>query len=336
VTGAGGSIGSELCRQLAGLGVGCLVLAENSEFNLFCIENELRQQYPQLQLHPHLADVTDRRLMDLVFHKYRPQVVFHAAAYKHVPLLEQQLREAMRNNVLGTRNVALAADRWQAEEFVLISTDKAVNPANIMGASKRAAEIYCQNLNDRSGTSFITVRFGNVLGSTGSVVPLFRQQIEKGGPVRVTHPDIERYFMTTREACQLIMQASVLGQGGEIFVLDMGQPVRIQYLAEQLIRLSGKKPGEDIAIEYIGLRPGEKLYEELFHEQESLQPTAHEKILQARYRPVKWEQLSAIMEKTEKACAAHDCNRLSELLNQLVPERATHGNGRECALQDTE
>ncbi|BAO43417.1 polysaccharide biosynthesis protein [Thiolapillus brandeum] len=336
VTGAGGSIGSELCRQLAGLGVKRLVLAENSEFNLFCIDNELRQQFPQLQIHPHLADVTDRRVMDLLFHNYRPQVVFHAAAYKHVPLLEQQLREAMRNNVLGTRNVALAADRWEAEEFVLISTDKAVNPANIMGASKRAAEIYCQNLNDRSGTSFITVRFGNVLGSTGSVVPLFKEQIKKGGPVRVTHPDIERYFMTTREACQLIMQASVLGQGGEIFVLDMGQPVRIQYLAEQLIRLSGKKPGEDIAIEYIGLRPGEKLYEELFHEQESLQPTAHEKILQARYRPVKWERLSAIMEDTEKACASHDCDSLSELLNQLVPERVTRGNGRECALQDME
>jgi FlaA1/EpsC-like NDP-sugar epimerase len=336
VTGAGGSIGSELCRQLAGLGVSDLVLVENSEFNLFSIENELREEYPQLKLHPHLADVTDRQVVELVFRKYQPKVVFHAAAYKHVPLLEQQLREAMRNNVLGTRNVALAADRWQAEEFVLISTDKAVNPANIMGASKRAAEIYCQNLNHRSATSFITVRFGNVLGSTGSVVPLFKEQIKKGGPVRVTHPDIERYFMTTREACQLIMQASVLGQGGEIFVLDMGQPVRIQYLAEQLIRLSGKKPGEDIAIEYVGLRPGEKLYEELFHEQESLQPTAHEKILQARYRPVKWEELSAIMKETEGACAAHDCDSLGRLLTRLVPERSVQDSGRECTLQDNE
>ncbi|WP_456444905.1 polysaccharide biosynthesis protein [Thiolapillus sp.] len=336
VTGAGGSIGSELCRQLAALGVSRLVLAENSEFNLFRIENELREHDPQLALHPHLADVTDARVVDLLFRKYRPQVVFHAAAYKHVPLLEHQLREAMHNNVLGTRNVALAADHWQAEEFVLISTDKAVNPANIMGASKRAAEIYCQNLNDRSGTSFITVRFGNVLGSTGSVVPLFKEQIKKGGPVRVTHPDIERYFMTTREACQLIMQASVLGQGGEIFVLDIGQPVRIQYLAEQLIRLSGKKPGEDIAIEYIGLRPGEKLYEELFHEQESLQPTAHEKILRARYRPVKWEQLKAIMEETEKACLSHDCDSLSKLLTQLVPERTERDRQPACALQDNE
>lgn len=335
ITGAGGSIGSELCRQLANLSLQNLILVENSEFNLFCIERELRQRFPDLALFPHLADITERKVIDRIFERYRPQVVFHAAAYKHVPLLEDQVREAVYNNVLGTRNVALAADVWTATEFVLISTDKAVNPANVMGASKRAAEIYCQNLNDRSATSFITVRFGNVLGSTGSVVPLFKEQIEQGGPVTVTHPDMERYFMTTREACRLIMQASVLGEGGEIFVLDMGQPVRIQYLAEQLIRLSGKKPGEDIAIEYMGLRPGEKLYEELFHEQESLQSTAHEKILQARYRPMGWEELSRIMEDTETACNAYDCIALSDLLTRLVPERTNHGGGRECALQDS-
>ena len=334
ITGAGGSIGSELCRQLAGLSLEKLILVENSEYNLFCIERELGESFPQLAIHSHLADVTEKGVLDRIFSRYRPQVVFHAAAYKHVPLLEEQIREAMRNNLLGTRNVALAADAHGAEEFVLISTDKAVNPANVMGASKRAAEIYCQNLNDRSETSFITVRFGNVLGSTGSVVPLFKEQIEKGGPVSVTHPDMERYFMTTREACQLIMQASVLGEGGEIFVLDMGQPVRIQYLAEQLIRLSGKKPGEDIEIEYIGLRPGEKLYEELFHEQESLQPTAHEKILQARYRPVPWEELTHFMEDAETACNAYDCRQLSDLLTRLVPERTDHSGGRECALQD--
>lgn len=335
ITGAGGSIGSELCRQLASLSLKNLILVENSEFNLFCMERELRQCFPDLALFPHLADITERQVVDRIFHRYHPQVVFHAAAYKHVPLLEEQVREAVNNNVLGTRNVALAADACAAAEFVLISTDKAVNPANVMGASKRAAEIYCQNLNDRSSTSFITVRFGNVLGSTGSVVPLFKEQIEQGGPVTVTHPEMERYFMTTREACRLIMQASVLGEGGEIFVLDMGQPVRIQYLAEQLIRLSGKKPGEDIAIEYIGLRPGEKLYEELFHEQESLQPTAHEKILQARYRPMRWEELVQIMEDTEAACSAYDCIELSELLTRLVPERTNHGGGRECALQDS-
>ncbi|WP_457668862.1 polysaccharide biosynthesis protein [Thiolapillus sp.] len=334
ITGAGGSIGSELCRQLAGLSPEKLILVENSEYNLFCMERELGESFPQLEMHSHLADVTEKPVLDRIFNRYRPQVVFHAAAYKHVPLLEEQIREAMRNNLLGTRNVALAADAHGAEEFVLISTDKAVNPANVMGASKRAAEIYCQNLNDRSATNFITVRFGNVLGSTGSVVPLFKEQIEKGGPVSVTHPDMERYFMTTREACQLIMQASVLGEGGEIFVLDMGQPVRIQYLAEQLIRLSGKKPGEDIEIEYIGLRPGEKLYEELFHEQESLQPTAHEKILQARYRPVPWDELSRFMEDAETACNAYDCRQLSDLLTRLVPERTNQVGGRECALQE--
>lgn len=336
ITGAGGSIGSELCRQLAGLSLEKLILVENSEYNLFCMERELRESFPELEIHSHLADVTESGILERIFGRYHPRVVFHAAAYKHVPLLEEQIREAMRNNLLGTRNVALAADAHGAEEFVLISTDKAVNPANVMGASKRAAEIYCQNLNERSATNFITVRFGNVLGSTGSVVPLFKEQIEKGGPVSVTHPEIERYFMTTREACQLIMQASVLGKGGEIFVLDMGQPVRIQYLAEQLIRLSGKKPGEDIEIEYIGLRPGEKLYEELFHEQESLQSTAHEKILQARFRPVPWDELTRFMEDAEAACSAYDCRRLSDLLTRLVPERTDHGSGRQCALQENE
>lgn len=335
ITGAGGSIGSELCRQLASLSLKNLILVENSEYNLFCMERELRQSFPDLALFPHLADITERKVIDRIFDRYRPQVVFHAAAYKHVPLLERQVREAVYNNLLGTRNVALAADASGAEEFVLISTDKAVNPANVMGASKRAAEIYCQNLNDRSSTSFITVRFGNVLGSTGSVVPLFKEQIEQGGPVSVTHPEMERYFMTTREACQLIMQASVLGEGGEIFVLDMGQPVRIQYLAEQLIRLSGKKPGEDIEIEYIGLRPGEKLYEELFHEQESLRPTAHKKILQACYRPMPWEDLTRVMEDAEAACGDYDCLRLSDLLTRLVPERTNHDGGRECDLQDS-
>jgi len=226
VTGAGGSIGSELCRQLAGLPIDSLILVENSEYNLFCIERELREQVPGLDVVPLLVDITETGIMERIFDRYRPRVVFHAAAYKHVPLLEQHVREAVRNNILGTRNVALAADHWGAEEFVLISSDKAVNPANVMGTTKRAAEIYCQNLDARSLTNFITVRFGNVLGSTGSVVPLFREQIERGGPVTVTDPRMERYFMTTREACQLIMQASVLGEGGEIFVLDMGRPIR--------------------------------------------------------------------------------------------------------------
>lgn len=334
VTGAGGSIGSELCRQLAELEVSSLILVENSEFNLFSIEQELLRDYPQLELHPHLLDVTEAQVMERVFAKYKPEVVFHAAAYKHVPLLETQIREAMRNNVLGTRNVAIAAEKWGAQEFVLISSDKAVNPANVMGASKRAAEIYCQNLNDQARTNFITVRFGNVLGSTGSVIPLFKQQIRRGGPLTVTHPEVERYFMTTREACQLIMQASVLGEGGEIFVLDMGEPVKIIYLAEQLIRLSGKTPGEDIEIEYMGLRPGEKLYEELFHDGETLVATEHEKIHLAQYRKVDWERLNGSMDALEKACETYDCEQLNHLLDDLVPERM-HENEQNCALADT-
>ena len=332
VTGAGGSIGSELCRQLAALGVAELALVENSEYNLFTIERELTEQYPQLVLRTHLVDICEPDVLEKIFAQCRPQVIFHAAAYKHVPLLESQVREAVRNNVLGTRNVALAADRWKVEEFVLISTDKAVNPVNVMGASKRAAEIFCQNLNNHSATSFITVRFGNVLGSTGSVIPIFREQIRKGGPLTVTHPEIERYFMTTREACQLIMQASILGQGGEIFVLDMGEPVKIAYLAEQLIRLSGKVPGEDIQIEYCGLRPGEKLYEELFHEREALAHTSHEKILRAQYREMDWQTLNRIMDAATEAVLAYDCDRLAYLLNELVPEYRSPEAGARCAL----
>jgi FlaA1/EpsC-like NDP-sugar epimerase len=256
--------------------------------------------------------------------KFRPQVVFHAAAYKHVPLLEGQIREALWNNVLGTRVIASAADRNGCETFVLISTDKAVNPANVMGATKRAAEIYCQNLDQRSATHYITVRFGNVLDSAGSVVPLFRKQIEAGGPVTVTHPEITRYFMTIPEACQLILQASAMGGGGEIFVLDMGQPIKITYLAEQIIRLSGKVPGEDIEIVYTGLRPGEKLYEELFHEQESLHSTSHKKILLARHREFDWDRLNGTMQQMDDACASYDEDKLRGLLTELVPEWSDH------------
>jgi len=333
VTGAGGSIGSELCRQLASLPLRALILVENSEYNLFRIERELKERAPHLPLVPLLVDVTEAPVMERVFARHRPQVVFHAAAYKHVPLLERHLREAVRNNILGTRNLALAADHWGVEAFVLISTDKAVNPANVMGATKRVAEIYCQNLDARSLTHFITVRFGNVLGSTGSVVPLFQEQIERGGPVTVTHPDMERYFMTTREACQLIMQAAVLGQGGEIFVLDMGEPVRIQYLAEQMIRLSGKRPGRDIEIEYTGLRPGEKLFEELFHEKEALLPTAHEKILLARHRTVSWKRLNQALDRAERACADYDCSTLKQILAELVPERRNPAGEPRCSLE---
>ena len=320
VTGAGGSIGSELCRQVAALKPARLVLLENSEFNLYTLEMELRQKFPHLDFSHCLGDVRDTTRVAQIFEKHQPEVVFHAAAYKHVPMLEDQVREAIKNNVLGTRTVALAADQYGASEFVLISTDKAVNPANVMGATKRVAEIFCQNLNARSQTKFITVRFGNVLDSAGSVVPLFRRQIQEGGPVTVTHADIERYFMTIPEAAQLILQASVLGDGGEIFVLDMGSPVRIKFLAEQMIRLSGKTPYRDIDIKITGLRPGEKLYEELFHDQEQLQQTEHAKIFLARYREVDWDKLTAAFDEFKVSCKRADTEKLLALLTGLVPE----------------
>jgi FlaA1/EpsC-like NDP-sugar epimerase len=327
VTGAGGSIGAELCRQLATIKPARLVLLEISEFNLYTIEMELLNTFPDLALECHLGDIIDQPLVENLFAQTRPEVVFHAAAYKHVPMLEHQLRQGVRNNILGTRVVAQAADRFKCGVFVLVSTDKAVNPANVMGACKRGAEIYCQNLNAHSDTKFITVRFGNVLGSAGSVIPLFRKQIEAGGPVTVTDPRMERYFMTIPEACQLIMQTVVLGEGGEIFVLDMGEPIKISYLAEQMIHLSGRTPGTDIQIEYIGLRPGEKLYEELFHEKEHLEETAHEKVFLAHHRQVEWRNLLTILNQMKEACEIHETEEMKSLLDQLVPEQAEKERG---------
>ncbi len=324
ITGAGGSIGSELCRQIARLGPQKLILLDNSEFNLYSIGLELRGQHSDALIYDCIGDVRDEAAVNALFRRFRPDVVFHAAAYKHVPLLEHQIREALLNNVLGSRVVADAADRQGCAEFVLISTDKAVNPANIMGASKRLAEIYCQNLNACSNTRFVTVRFGNVLGSAGSVVPLFRRQIAAGGPVTVTHPDMERYFMTIPEACQLIMQAAAIGGGGEIFVLDMGEPVKIQYLAEQMIKLSGKQPGEEIEIVYTGPRPGEKLFEELFHQKEALEPTHCQKIMLARHRAVDWEVLTRKLTEMRVAVEACDDDRLRGLLSDMVPDYKMH------------
>lgn len=320
ITGAGGSIGAELCRQIARLGAASLVLFERSEFNLYTIEMELRQVFPDLLLYGCLGDVCDDSAVQHVLAEHRPEVIFHAAAYKHVPMLEAQTREAVRNNVIGTEVLALAADRHGCSTFVMISTDKAVNPTSVMGTTKRIAEIFCQNLNRRSGTHFITVRFGNVLGSAGSVVPLFQKQLEAGGPLTVTHPHITRFFMTIPEACQLIMQAGAMGQGGEIYVLDMGEPVSITYLAEQMIRLTGKIPGEDIQIVYTGLRPGEKLYEELFHSQENLSSTEHSKIMLAQCREVDWKVLNAVVAEMEQASAVYDEAAMRDLLKKLVPE----------------
>ncbi len=320
VTGGGGSIGSELCRQLAKMEPDCIVVLDHSEFNLYSIQMELLESYPDLCLVCSLGDVTDRVFIDTVFGRHQPDVVFHAAAYKHVPLLESQIRQAIRNNVIGTRILAEAADAAGCGVFVLVSTDKAVNPANIMGMTKRVAELTCQNLNEHSTTLYITVRFGNVLDSAGSVIPLFRKQIAAGGPVTVTDPRMERYFMTIPEACQLIMQTLVMGEGGEIFVLDMGAAVRIRYLAEQMILLSGKVPDEDIKIEYIGLRPGEKLFEELFHEKEALQPTTHKKLFLAKFRRVEWDWLNQVLDEMVTGCGRMDDSFLLERLRKLVPE----------------
>jgi FlaA1/EpsC-like NDP-sugar epimerase len=322
VTGGGGSIGSELCRQVARLGVESLTVLELSEFSLYKIEQEFKQEFPDLAFHAVLGDCGDAAVCEHVFDASKPQIVFHAAAFKHVPLLQTQMREAFRNNVLGTQTVAQAADRHGVGGFVLISTDKAVNPTSVMGACKRAAEIFCQNFAARSQTHFITVRFGNVLDSAGSVVPLFREQIRNGGPVTVTHPDIVRYFMTIPEACQLILQASVLGRGGEIFALDMGEPVKISYLAEQMIRLAHKVPGRDIDIVYTGLRPGEKLFEELFHAQENYVETSHAKIFLAQPRHMPWEQLNAQLARAAHAVREYDEEALRRCLTNLLPEFA--------------
>ncbi|MRR59020.1 MAG: polysaccharide biosynthesis protein [Deltaproteobacteria bacterium] len=278
VSGAAGSIGSELCRQVARFGPGRLILLDNAETPLFNIHRELISAYPDLNIDAIVGDVKNRRKVRAVFADFLPEVVFHSAAYKHVPLMECNMAEAVTNNIGGTLAMADAADSFGVTDFVMISTDKAVNPANVMGASKRVAEIYVQALAANSRTKFATVRFGNVLGSNGSVIPIFMEQIRKGGPVTVTDPEITRYFMTIPEATQLVLQAGCIGKGGEIFVLDMGDPVRIADLAEELIRLSGFIPHQDIDITFTGLRPGEKLFEELLAGGEGILPTAHKKI----------------------------------------------------------
>lgn len=296
VTGAGGSIGSELCRQVARFKPATLVLVEQSEFNLFTIHQELLAGFPDLDLRPTICDVCDSSRVDAVFKVEHPQVVFHAAAHKHVPMMEWNPGEALKNNVFGTKKVADAAHAHESEAFVLISTDKAVNPTSIMGATKRAAEIYIQALSQVSKTKFVAVRFGNVLGSTGSVIPIFKAQIAAGGPVTVTHPDMKRYFMTISEASQLVMQASAMGQSGEILLLDMGAPVRISDLAIELIRLSGLEPDVDIKIVYTGVRQGEKLFEELAFDAEQMSKTGHEQVFVGKLKPC---ELSEVNEKLE-------------------------------------
>lgn len=324
VTGGGGSIGSELCRQLATLdNLSQLIIVDSNEFNLYSIDMELRQRFPHCRFTPVLLSVTDRVGIQNLLRTYQPHMVFHAAAYKHVPLLENQARIAVFNNIIGTKIIAEESARANVETFVLISTDKAVNPTNIMGATKRSAEYFCQNFNDHAAnTRFITVRFGNVLDSAGSVVPLFRKQIEAGGPVTVTHPEITRFFMTIPEASQLILQAAFQGEGGEIFVLDMGESIKIRYLAEQMIKLSGKILDQDIKIVYTGLRPGEKLYEEYFYADEALQPTSHTKILRARSQKRDFAEIKELCEELKTSCESPETNinKIVSLLHLLVPE----------------
>lgn len=327
VTGGGGSIGSELCRQIAKSRPRRLIIFEHGEFNLYSIEMELQGKFPELDLVAVLGDVKVESRVAWAFKEFRPEVVFHAAAYKHVPMVEKNPVEGVCNNVVGTRLVADLADRFGVRRFVLVSTDKAVNPANVMGATKRIAELYCQNLAQRSKTKFITTRFGNVLGSAGSVVPRFEQQIKEGGPVTVTHKDITRYFMTIPEAVGLILQAGAMGKGGEIYVLEMGEPVLIRDLAEQMIRLSGFRVGEDIQIHYTGLRPGEKLYEEVFHAGEGVIGTEHPKLQLAQARLVDWDWLVSELDALQGEAHERDLPLLMRHLKTIVPEYRAEAPG---------
>lgn len=322
VTGAGGSIGSELCRQIAAFSPKSLLLLGHGENSIYSIEMELTQSFPQCSLETIIADVQDSQRIEETFCHYRPQVVFHAAAHKHVPLMERNPAEAIKNNVFGTRNVANCADAYGAERFVLISTDKAVNPTSVMGVSKRIAEMYVQCLNRFSTTIFAAVRFGNVLGSRGSVIPRFKAQIAAGGPVTITHPDMIRYFMTIPEASQLVIQAGAFAEGGEVFVLDMGEPVKILDLAKDLIRLSGFKPNVDIPISYTGIRPGEKLFEELLTEEEGLSSTKHNRIFIGKPSSMSRQELDLTMEHLEKLIQAGE-RELRAALSQFVPTYQT-------------
>ena len=320
VTGAGGSIGSEICRQVARFNPQKLILFENAETPLFMIEQELSKKFPQLPIVPIIGDVRNFSRVNIIFDEQLPQVVFHAAAYKHVPMMELNPAEAVNNNVQGTRLLVDAADRFGVEKFVMISTDKAVRPTNIMGTTKRVAELYVQSLDKRSKTRFVTTRFGNVLGSNGSVIPTFKEQIAEGGPVTVTHPEVTRFFMTIPEATQLVLQAGSMGDGGEIYLFDMGEAVKICFLAEELIRLSGLQPHEDIEIVYTGLRPGEKLYEELLLDDEGVLPTSHNKICIARSSTPSHAELVDNIDALVDAAKALDLDGVKEKLQQIVPE----------------
>ena len=331
VTGAGGSIGSELCRQICRFRPEKIVLYERAETPLYELELELKQNFREVEFFVQLADVRDRRQLENAFEASKPHVVFHAAAYKHVPMLELQPWKAIKNNIQGARNLVDFANRFKVERFVFVSTDKAVHPVNVMGATKRVSEMLVQGQNGcgLSDTRFMTVRFGNVVGSVGSVVPLFKKQIEKGGPLTVTHPEMTRYFMTIPEACQLILQAGSMGDGGEIFILEMGTPIRIDDMARDLIRLSGFEPDVDIIIEYIGLRPGEKLFEELITEGEGIVPTSHEKIMVLSGTECNMDLLNGGIDELARLAYEQDPQKIRDKLQEIVPEYrpVESGNG---------
>ncbi len=336
ITGAGGSIGSEMCRQVAKFSPSKLILIEQAENPLFYIERELRDNFPNLKIRSYICDICDRDRVFQIFREEKPAVIFHAAAHKHVPLMETNPTEAIKNNIFGTKNCADAAAEVGAQKFVMISTDKAVNPTSVMGCSKRVAEMYIQNLSAPKGTQFVTVRFGNVLGSNGSVIPIFKEQIRRGGPVTVTHPEMKRYFMTIPEAAQLVMQAAAIGRGGEIFLLDMGEPIKIVDLARDLITLSGFTPGEDIEIVFTGVRPGEKLFEELALEGEDMAPTSHEKIAVWKKAPIERDKLLQGLEKLSGLCQCPDGEKIRSALKELVPEYQYNGSpGRQDREEQT-
>lgn len=327
VTGAAGSIGSELCRQLSLFSIRHLILFDSAETPMHNLRLELEEKLPDVRITPVMGDVRMVARVESVFKRYRPQIVFHAAAYKHVPLMEENPCEAVCTNVLGTQNMANIAVEYDVEKFVMISTDKAVNPTNVMGASKRLAEIYVQSLSiaiskglHPGKTRFITTRFGNVLGSNGSVIPRFREQLAKGGPLTVTHPDIIRYFMTIPEACRLVLEAAFMGKGNEVFVFDMGEPVKIADLANRMIELAGLTPGEDIELKYTGLRPGEKLYEELLTKKENTIPTPNKKILRAKVTEYDHNNIVALVYSLKKVATAVDKLETVRIMKQIVPE----------------
>ena len=335
VTGAAGSIGSELVRQLAGFGVKSLILYDNAETPMHNLRLELESRFPDLKFVPIIGDVRQERRLDFAFRTYRPQVVFHAAAYKHVPLMEENPCEAVLVNVVGSRQVADKCIQYDVEKMVMISTDKAVNPTNIMGCTKRLAEIYVQSLGlaIENGTKigktvFVTTRFGNVLGSNGSVIPLFRKQIADGGPVTVTHPDINRYFMTIPEACRLVMEAATMAQSTKIFVFDMGKPVKIDTLARTMITLAGYIPDRDIKIEYTGLRPGEKLYEEVLSTSENSLSTSHDRIRIAKVREYDYESTSETVDRLETLSREVEIPEMVRLMKDTVPEFKSASNSR--------